>query len=184
VVPDVSWSLSTNTTSRHPMRPKWYATEQPIIPPPTTTTRARCGKEEEEEEEGEEEGEEEEGRVEEERVRREEGERGKCIFGAVKHQGLAAEYGRERDLRRDEARREEESLLCDQFISLLFSSLLLSFLSSLSFAFLPQRVRAEEFTATFRVIQQFSQNTFYSLIVSQIFDGKIEIILFQTDKNI
>jgi len=43
VVPEVSRSRSSRTTSGQPIAARWYATEQPITPPPTTTTLARCG---------------------------------------------------------------------------------------------------------------------------------------------
>ncbi len=42
VVPDVSRSRSTSSTSS-PRCARWYATEVPITPPPMTTTRARDG---------------------------------------------------------------------------------------------------------------------------------------------
>ncbi len=44
VVPDVSRSRSSSTTSAHPWWARWYATEVPMTPAPTTTTRARCGR--------------------------------------------------------------------------------------------------------------------------------------------
>src|ERR1700704_47263 len=43
VVPEVSRSRSSRTTSFQPIRARWYATEVPMTPPPTTTTRACAG---------------------------------------------------------------------------------------------------------------------------------------------
>ena len=43
VVPDVSWSRSSSTTSFTPLCARWYATDVPMIPPPITTTRASDG---------------------------------------------------------------------------------------------------------------------------------------------
>src|SRR5690349_9829559 len=44
VVPEVSRSRSSRTTSRHPKRPRWYATEVPITPPPITTAGGWLGR--------------------------------------------------------------------------------------------------------------------------------------------
>jgi hypothetical protein len=43
VVPSVSSCCSTTTTSRQPMRARWYAMDAPPTPPPMITQRAASG---------------------------------------------------------------------------------------------------------------------------------------------